>query len=391
MIKGLKAREILNSRGDSTIEVELETNKGVFKASVPAGASTGKNEAKTVSTSKAIKNAKIIAREIKGMNERKQKKIDRLLIRLNELADLGANTILAVSIAVCRAGANKKPLYKYIRKIGGRKLKARGWKMPKPCFNIINGGAHAGNKLDIQEFMVIPQANTFKNNLKKGAEIYHELEEVISKRYGEQSTNLGDEGGFSPKIASSIKVLDLLKKIIKDQNVKIGLDVAASGFYKDEKYVLEGKTLTFDKLLKYYQDIVKKYPIIFIEDPFEEEDWKSFKKITTKLGKKIAIVGDDLLTTNIERMRLAYCKKACNGVIIKPNQIGTVTQTLQAVQLAKLYKWKIIVSHRSGETLDSFIADLAVGVQSDYIKSGAPARGERLAKYNRLLEIELGL
>lgn len=389
MIKNIKAREILNSRGDSTIEVELETNKGSFKASVPAGASTGKNEAKTVSTSKAIKNTKIIAREIKGMNEKKQKEIDGLLIRLNKLCNLGANTILAVSIAVCRAGANKKPLYKYIRKMGGRKLKAKGWKIPKPCFNLINGGAHAGNKLDIQEFMIVPQGNTFKNNLKKGAEIYHELEKVIDKKFGEQSTNLGDEGGFSPKIASSIKVLDLLKNIIKDQNIKIGLDIAASEFYKKDKYILEGKRLTPDKLLKYYQNIVKKYPIIFIEDPFEEEDWDSFKKITTKLGKKITIVGDDLLTTNIERMRLAYSKKACNGVIIKPNQIGTVTQTLQAVQLAKLYKWKIIVSHRSGETLDSFIADLAVGVQSDYVKSGAPARGERLAKYNRLLEIEL--
>jgi len=394
MIKNIKAREILNSRGKPTIEVEVETHKGFFKASVPSGASRGKNEAKELTIKKAKRNVnKIIAKELKGLNEKKQAKIDRLLVDLDGTENkghLGANALLAMSVAICRAGARakRKPLYKYIRKIGGRKLKTKGWKMPQPCFNVINGGAHAGNKLDIQEFMIIPQGDTFKNNLNKGAQIYHNLKEVILKKFGKQSTNLGDEGGFSPDISNSLKVLDLLKKIIKDQDIKIGLDVAASQFYQDEKYILEGKSFDSNKLLKYYQDLFKKYSIEFIEDPFHEEDWKSFKKIMTKLGKKITIVGDDLLTTNTNRMRLAYVKSACNGVIIKPNQIGTVSETLQAVKLAKLYKWKIIVSHRSGETLDSFIADLAVGVGADYIKSGAPARGERLAKYNRLLKIE---
>ena len=382
MIEDIRAREIFNSRGDVTIEVELKTNKGVFKASVPSGASTGQHEAKELSPLKAIQNVNgIINKMLRGMNEKKQKKVDRLLIKLDGTEDksnLGANAILAVSIAVCRAGAfaKKKPLYKHISKLAKTARGRASGKMPKPCFNVINGGAHAGNKLDIQEFMIIPQGKTFKGNLRKGGEVYHDLKEVIAKKYGKQSTNLGDEGGFAPRIADSLKALDLLKKIIKDQNIEIGLDVAASQFKKDK----------YD--IKFYQNIVKKYPIAFIEDPFGEEDWNSFKKITTKLGKKIAIVGDDLLTTNINRMRLAYVKNACNGVIIKPNQIGTITETLQAVKLAKLYKWKIIVSHRSGETLDDFIADLAVGVGADYIKSGAPARGERLAKYNRLLKIE---
>lgn len=377
MIKNLKAREILNSRGDSTVEVELETHKGVFKASVPSGASTGINEATEIKAKKAVESVnKVIAKKLKGMNEKKQKKIDQLLIKLDGTktkSHLGANAILAVSIAVCRAGARKKPLYRYIKRMFGdwKRIKT----MPKPCFNIINGGAHAGNNIDIQEFMIIPQGRTFKSNLRKGAEIYHDLKEVIKKKYGEQSVNLGDEGGFSPDLPNDLKALDLLKKVIGNQNIKIGLDVAASEL--DEPYDL-----------KFYTDIVKKYPIVFIEDPFNEDDDSSFAEITSKLGKKIIIVGDDFLTTNTERMRLAHVKKACNGMIIKPNQIGTVTETLQAIKLAKHYNWKTIISHRSGETLDDFIADLAVGVKSEYIKAGAPARGERLAKYNRLLKIE---
>ncbi len=388
MIKSIKGREILNSRGKTTIEVELETNKGVFKSSVPSGASTGKNEAKAVSSIRAIKNLKLIEKEIKGLNEKKQKKIDDLMIRIDSTDDksyLGANTMLAVSIAICRAGAKakKKPLYKYIKKLSKTKGKLK--RMPRPCFNVINGGAHAGNDLDVQEFMIIPPHHSFRKNLKEGAGIYQKLKKIIRKKYGEQSINLGDEGGFSPDIAKDEKALDLLKKII-GKDIKIGLDVAASQFFKDNQYYFERKQLTSDKLLDFYSKIVKKYPIEFIEDPFDEEDWSGFKKAVSKL--KVTIVGDDLLTTNTQRMRLAHAKDACNGIIIKPNQIGTVTETLEAIKLAKLYKWKIIISHRSGETLDDFIADLAVGVQSDYIKSGAPARGERLAKYNRLLKIE---
>ena len=396
MIKSLRAREILNSRGNYTIEVELLTNKGAFKASVPSGVSTGKYEAKLVDVKKALKSVKIIEKAIIGLNEKKQKKIDDILIKLDGTEDkskLGSNAILATSIALARAGADKKPLYRYIRKIFRKRVK--GWKMPKPCFNVINGGAHAGNKIDIQEFMIIPQESTFKSNLKTGAEFYSKLKKIIKRKYGKQSTNLGDEGGFAPNIADSLEVLDLLKNLLKGlpagrqrKNIKIGLDVAASEFFKDGRYKFEGKSLTGEKLLEFYTTLIKKYPITFIEDPYEQDDYDSFEEITRVLGNKVTIVGDDLLVTNPDRIRIAYHEESCNGMIIKPNQIGTVTETLEAIKLAKQYKWKIIISHRSGETLDHFIADLAVGVGADYIKSGAPARGERLAKYNRLLEIE---
>jgi len=282
---------------------------------------------------------------------------------------LGANAILPVSIAVCRAGAAAKnlPLYKYVRDpVSYENV------LPRPCFNIINGGAHARNNLAIQEFMAIPNYESFSENLEAGLEAFNNLKNILQKEFGENLA-MGDEGGFALPISEPEKALDFLIEATGDLKIDIGLDVAATQL--KEKYALE-----------FYKEIIKKYPIIFIEDPFRENDDKGFAGATKELG--ITIVGDDYLTTNIERIKRAEKKKACNGVIIKPNQIGTVSETLKAVQLAKSYGWKIVVSHRSGETMDDFIADLAVGVGADFIKSGAPLTQERMVKYNRLLEIE---
>jgi enolase len=411
-IKSIKEQEILDSRGEPTIEVELETNLGVFRASVPSGASKGKYEAKELRDGgkrycgkgvlKAIKSInEIIAPKLKGKDPTKQKEIDELMLELDGTKDksnLGANAILAVSIAVCRAGAVVKnlPLYQHIYQLKEQKeISKRSFApltLPKPCFNVINGGVHAGNNLALQEFMVIPQEKSFSENLETGSEIYHFLKEVLRNEIGEQSINIGDEGGFAPPIEQTKQALNLIIKAVKkagyQNKIKIGLDCAASQFYGDKKYQLEGAVFTKQGLLAFYQDLVENYPIIFLEDPFSEEDWQGFQETTKKLEQKIIIVGDDLLTTNIERIKKAKDKKACSGLILKPNQIGTVTETLEAAKLAKSFRWKIIVSHRSGDTCDDFISDLAVGIKADFIKSGAPARGERTAKYNRLLKIE---
>jgi len=368
MIKSIKAKKILNSRKEATIQVRLITNKGIVKASVPAGASTGSHEAKNVDNKQAIYNVnKIISPKLKGRDETKQKQIDKLLDH-----KLGANAILGVSMAVARAGALAKnvPLYKHL---GLKKS------FPKPCFNIINGGVHAKNKLEIQEFMIIPQEKSYKENFRIGKVVFKRLKKALFKKYGRLP--MGDEGGFSPPFSKDTKALDFIVEAIKDYNVKIGLDCAASSFYSKGRYKIDGKKLTRKQLMDFYKDIVKKYPIISLEDPFQEKDSKGFQEITKKL--KITIIGDDFLTTNIERIK--KYKKCCNGVIIKPNQIGTVTETLEAIKLAKSYKWKIMVSHRSGETMDDFIADLSMG--SDYIKSGAPSKKERLIKYKRLLKM----
>lgn len=376
MIKSIKAKQILNSRGEPTTEVRLKSDKGVFKASVPSGASTGKHETKELSPKEAIRNIEEkIAPKLIGRNETRQKEIDELLSK-----KWGANAILPVSIAVCRAGATAKklPLYKYI---------ATNHKLPRPCFNIINGGAHADNNLEIQEFMIIPNYDSFTDNLKIGKKVFNNLKELLQKDFGEKAMEMGDEGGFSPPIYNDKECLEYILKAIGSDKVDIGLDCAASQFYSKGKYNIDDKTLNRDELLSfYYKELISQYPIIFIEDPFAENDWAGWQDITRKLGKKIFIIGDDLLCTNIKRIKQAKKRKACNGVIIKPNQIGTVTETLEAVKLAKSYKWKIMVSHRSGETMDDFIADLAVGV--DFIKSGAPSKPERLAKYNRLVKIE---
>jgi len=251
----------------------------------------------------------------------------------------------------------------------------------------LNGGMHAGNDLDIQEFMVIPQMEGFKENLRIGVEIYQELKKILEKRFGKSAINLGNEGGFAPPLNKTKHALDLIMEAIKSagyvEEVKIGLDCAASKFFKGGKYILENKKLNSEELLNFYQDLTKEYPILFFEDPFEQDDWQAWEKMSNLL-----VVGDDLTVTNPERIKKAHEKKACNGMILKPNQIGTVSETIEAAKLAKEFGWKIIVSHRSGDTCDDFIADLAVGISSDFIKSGAPARGERATKYNRVLRIE---
>lgn len=406
-IKKIKAREILNSKGEPTVEVELQTDKGIFFAKAPAGTSKGKYEAleirdggkryKGKGVLKAVENVnKIIAPEIVGKNPANQKEIDKILIELDgteNKSKLGSNALLPVSIAVSRAGSAEKgiPLFLHLSHLSGNKISSSS-KMPFPCFNMINGGAHAGNNLDIQEFMVIPQEKSFAENLRKGSEIYHTLAEFLEKEYGKFFTNIGDEGGFVPQFSDTFSALNAeisaIKKTCPDNNVKIGIDCASTHFYKEKKYKLEGTFFTKEKLLAFYEDLVKKYPIIFLEDPFSQEDWEGFQRIYQKLRKRIIIVGDDLLASNPKRIKKAKEKNACNGLILKPDQIGTVSEAIESANLAKKYGWKIIVSHRSGDTCDDFIADFAVGIGADFIKSGAPARGERTAKYNRLLKIE---
>jgi len=419
IIKNLKAREILDSRGEPTVEVELKTDLGIFRASVPSGKSIGKYEAFELRDGekryfgkgvlKAVKNInQIIAPKLKGEDVTEQSKIDKILIDLDGTKNksrLGTNAIVGVSMAVCRAGAAAKniPLYKYINKTLKLAEVRPRLTLPIPCFNIINGGVHAGNDLDIQEFMIIParigyaegvaggpQTKSFKENLRVGAEIYHALKDILEEKFGKTATNLGDEGGFSPPLEKTKNALDLIIEAIKragyQNKVKIGLDCAASQFFEDKKYILEGKELTSEELLKIYQNLIGEYPISFFEDPFSEEDLGGWQMLS--LNSKFLIVGDDLLVTNPERIKRAQELKLCNSLLLKINQIGTISEALTAAKLAKSFGWKIIVSHRSGETIDSFISDFAVGIKADFIKSGAPARGERVAKYNRLLKIE---
>ena len=389
-IKSIKAREILNSRCEFTIEAEVETAKGVFTASVPAGASKGKYEAKAIEPLKAVENIeKIITPELIGQDSTNQKGLDEILIKLDNTKDksnLGANAILAVSMACCRAGASSKnlSLFQHIKGI-------KNWLMPIPCFNILNGGAHAGNDLDIQEFMIVPQEKTFKENLKIGVKIYQILKQILNEKFGKSATNLGDEGGFAPDIKKTEQALDLIMQASElagySEKIKIGLDCAATQFYKDNSYKLEGEK-NRKELLEFYKDMANKYPILFFEDPFAEDDIQGFAEIM-KIGNPIEnIIADDLTVTNPEKIKMAKDKKLCNGIILKPNQIGTVTEAIESGELAKKFGWKIIVSHRSGDTCDDFISDLAVGISADFIKSGAPARGERISKYNRLLRIE---
>jgi len=410
-IKSIRAREILDSRGNPTIEVDCVTEKGKYVASVPSGASTGTKEAFELRDGgdryggkgvlKAVRSVnEIIGPKILGMDATKQKEIDEAMIALDGTDgkyNLGANAVVAVSMAVCRAGADAKSmdLYEYIAELFGNKE----IKIPVPAFNIINGGAHADNHLDFQEFMIVPQMESMRENLQAGSEVYYKLKKFLKEGYPDFPVNVGDEGGFAPPIEMPEVALSLMVKSIDDagyygNKMKIILDIASTQFYKKEKgasegyYGIKAGVLSKSELLNYYYDLSRSYPIIGLEDPFSEEDWRGFEKITERIGKDMMIIGDDLLVTNPDIIKEAVMRKAVNAVILKINQIGTVTEILEAARLAKEAGWKTIVSHRSGETCDSFIADLAVGISSDYIKSGAPARGERLAKYNRLCRIE---
>ncbi len=390
-IKNIRARKVLNSRGNFTIEVILETPQGIFKSQVPGGASTGKYEAKVVSVEKAIKNIKnIISKELRGKDVTEQEKIDKFLIPQK----FGANATTGVSLAVCRAGAKAKnlPLYQYIANF----LKLKKLSLPFPSFNIINGGLHAGNELDFQEFMIVPQEKIFSKNLFLAVQIYHKLKKLIKDKFVDLAINVGDEGGFAPPIVTPEEGIDLILEVLRELNcegrVKMIIDVASSQFYQRGKYKLKIGVFDREKLAKYYLSLVKKYPLLLgIEDPFGENDWEGWSNFYLKIKKKkkgFIIIGDDLLVTNPKRIKMAQKKKVCNGAIIKINQIGTLSQAISAVRLAQSFGWKIVVSHRSGETTDDFIADFAVGVGADFIKTGAPARGERVVKYNRLLEIE---
>jgi len=404
-IKRLSAREILDSRGKPTVEVWLETKSGQVVDAVPSGASRGTKEAWELrdgkkeywgeGVSQAVENVnQILAPVLLGKDVRQQAKIDQLLIDLDGTENksrLGANALLPVSLAVSRAAAQVShlPLWRYLYQLFQNLDGRPSIGLPQPSFNVLNGGAHAGNQLAFQEFMVLPWRESFRENLRAGAEIYQGLREILLKAKGRGAINVGDEGGMAPPLSQTSVALDFLQRAMTHfSGGKLGLDCAANEFYQDGLYRLDGQTFNRQQLLSFYQQLAKKYPLRLLEDPFAEEDWAGFTEITRQLGEEIIIVGDDLLTTHVAQMKKAKEEKAVNGVIIKPNQVGTLTETFQAVAEGQKNKWKIVVSHRSGETNDDFIADLAVGVGADFIKAGAPARGERVVKYNRLLAIE---
>jgi enolase len=403
-VKDIKARQIFDSRGNPTIEVDVFTDNGYFRAKVPSGASTGLYEAlelrdnnikkfNGLGVEKAIANISLILKEIKGMDVEQQREIDKKLIELDgteNKSKLGANAMLAVSLAIARAGAKSKgkKLYEHIADIA----RNNEFKLPIPSFNVINGGVHAGNELDFQEFMIMPiSAKNFKEAMRIGVEIYHHLKQIIKSKYGKNAINVGDEGGFAPPIKKPEEALELIIRAARAagylKKIKIAIDVAASEFYKNGYYIINEKHLKAEELMHYYLGLVEKYPIISIEDPFEQEDFESFAKLK-ELSKNLQIVGDDLLVTNSKRIISALTNNSCNALLLKVNQIGTLTEALDAAKLAMDNSWNVMVSHRSGETTDDFIADLAVGIGASQIKSGAPCRAERLSKYNQLLRIE---
>lgn len=409
IIKNITAREILDSRGNPTIETKVELENGQFSiASVPSGASIGKYEAIELHDEdptrfqgkgvlKAVNNVnQIIAPKLKGENAIYQQKIDQLLVQLDGTANksrLGANAVLSVSQGVCEAAAvaQKIPLYQYIAKIYGSTDKLR---IPVATYNIINGGKHGAGNLDFQEFHIIPAADkNFAKSLQIAVEVYQSLKRVLIRHGAVHS--VGDEGGFAPNLFTNVEAFTVLVEAINltawrlGLDLALGLDVAAGTFYKDGRYLIRDKVspLSSDELIDFYHELVGHYPLKLLEDPFTEDDWAGWINIQKKLTNTL-IIGDDLLATNLERAREAIKKKACQAILVKPNQAGTITETIEVVKVCRQANWQIVVSHRSGETNDDFIADFAVGLKADYIKFGAPARGERVAKYNRLLDIE---
>jgi len=409
------ARSIFDSRGNPTVEVDLYTAKGLFRAAVPSGASTGVHEAlemrdgdkakyhgksvfKAVGNVNTVLGPKLIE---SGLKVTDQTAIDEFMLKLDgtpNKSNMGANAILGVSLAVCKAGAAELgiPLYKHICSLAGRSEVI----LPVPAFNVINGGSHAGNKLAMQEFMILPTgATSFTEAMRMGSETYHHLKSVIKAKFGLDATAVGDEGGFAPNILNNKDALLLIGEAIAKAGytgkIEIGMDVAASEFYKgDNVYDLDFKTdnndgsqkISGDQLCGMYMDYCKEFPIVSIEDPFDQDDWENWSKMTA--ATQIQIVGDDLTVTNPTRIQTAVDTKACNCLLLKVNQIGSVTESIRAHNLAKSSGWGTMVSHRSGETEDTFIADLVVGLSTGQIKTGAPCRSERLAKYNQILRIE---
>ena len=402
-IKAVNAREILDSRGNPTIEVEVVLeDKSIGRAAVPSGASTGAFEAVELrdggsrylgkGVTGAVKNViEKITPVVIGMSATDQRAIDQKMISLDGTKNksvLGANAILGVSLATARAASisANQSLFRYL---GGSAAKT----LPVPMMNILNGGAHADTNVDIQEFMIAPiGADSFKESLRWGAEIYHSLKSVLKKKG--LATSIGDEGGFAPNLESNRAALDLILVAIEGAGFKVGsqialaMDVAATEFFNEGKYEFEGKSLTSDQMITYYSDLVSNYPLVSIEDPLDEDDWSGWAKLTTELGEKIQIVGDDLFVTNPERLAKGIESKTANALLVKVNQIGTLTETIDAVNMAHENNYKSMMSHRSGETEDTTIADLAVALNCGQIKTGAPARSERVAKYNQLLRIE---
>ena len=406
-IKKIHARQIMDSRGNPTIECDITLSDGAFgRAAVPSGASTGSFEAlelrdggnnymgKGVLT--AVKNVnEIIAPALVGMDASQQTEIDEKMLTLDGTPNkdkLGANAILAVSMALAHAVANAKhiPLYKYIAEIYGN---ANPCVLPRPMMNIINGGAHADNGLDAQEFMIIPNGATSEvEAIRMGSEIFHHLKSILKK--GGNSTNVGDEGGFAPNFNSCAEALDTIVAAIRsagyepDSQVSIGLDVASSEFYADGVYNFEGEKLSSDEMIEFYEKLISDYPIISIEDALAEEDWTGWKKLTERIGNKCQLVGDDLFVTNPARLARGIENGVANAILIKVNQIGSLTETLRAIKMAQDAKYGVIISHRSGETEDTTIADLAVATNAGQIKTGSMSRTDRMAKYNQLIRIE---
>jgi enolase len=402
-IKNIFAREILDSRGNPTIEVTMELDNGIkCSSSIPSGASTGSREAielrdrdlnryngkgvlNAVNNVNTIINKALVGKEANVLN------VDNTMIDLDgteNKSKLGANAMLGVSLAClkCLAKANNKELYEFISsgKVG----------MPIPMINILNGGVHAGNNLSIQEFMIVPIVKKEKERIRVGSEIFHTLKNVLKEH--NYNTGVGDEGGYAPDVKDTFEALDLIIEAIKKSNyepgkdVFIALDIAASQLYNKDsnKYLLDKMEYNSDELIKYYLDLVKKYPIISIEDPFEENDFESFAVLTKLIGKKIMLVGDDYFVTNVKYLEEGIKKEAGNAILLKANQIGTVSEMTKTIVYAKKHGYKLVISHRSGETTDTFLADFAVGFATEFIKTGSMSRGERICKYNRLMEIE---
>ena len=399
-IKDVYAREVLDSRGNPTVEVEVTLEDGSFgRAIVPSGASTGEREALELRDNderflgkgvlKAVSNVNDIIREkVIGLESSDQELVDNIMIELDGTKNkgkLGANAILGVSLANLKASASsaKKPLYKYV---------GNGKTLPRPMMNIINGGAHADNNLDFQEYMIIPERDTIKERIRVGAEVFHNLKKVLKEKG--YNTNVGDEGGFAPDLKSNEEGFKVIIEAIEKAGYKpgvdvfLGIDVAASEFYDNGYYLVDNKKMTTEELINFYEDLVSKYPIISIEDPVDENDWEGFKLITSRLGDKIQLVGDDLFVTNIECLKKGIDMKAGNAILLKLNQIGTYTETLKTINLAKENGYKTVISHRSGETEDTTIADLAVGLDLGQIKTGSMSRTDRICKYNQLIRIE---
>ena len=399
----LKAREILDSRGNPTVEVDVFLENGIMaRAAVPSGASTGEREALEMRDGdKKRFGGKGVLNAVKNVNEKikpvvlhmdvfDQYSIDTAMLELDGTktkSNLGANAILGVSMACLKAAAKSKnmPLYKYV---------GEGRSLPYAMMNILNGGAHADNKLDFQEFMIIPQRDSIHERVRVGSEVFHALKSVLNER--KLSTGVGDEGGFAPDLESNTEGFELIIEAIKKAgyepgvDVKLAIDVAASEFYSDGKYNLvgENRSLTTDELIDFYKELIDKYPIVSIEDPVDENDWEGFAKITKELGDKVQLVGDDLFVTNKECLQKGIDLKAGNAILLKVNQIGTITETLETIKLAKDNGYKTIISHRSGETEDTTIADLAVGLDLGQIKTGSMSRTDRMCKYNQLMRIE---